>query len=407
MQSEPLAVETLQMKLVNLALCGLAPLYDDRQKLFAYRITPGQRTPMPLAWSITYTAITLLGLIKALHNGWQEIPVDVTETLDSLVTHIDRVARPGDLGLILWADALCEGRHQSTVLGAMKRQAHIETLARMTNMELAWLLTGLCYTHQRFGRSGDTENLASTIFEAIASNFNQNTGLFCHARAGAWLTGFRNQIGNFADQIYAVYALSTFYEVFGRPQALQWALQCANRLRILQGNQGQWWWHYDVRQGVVASRYPVFAVHQYGMAPMALFKLSAVSGQDFHPAITRGLMWLFDANELRKEIIDWDKFVTWRDIERTRPVAYLRYASIALLRLGWTNVARWLDAVPLYKLNREMRPYELGWLLYAFADQRSIHLHVPAKRKIIDGQNENLDRHGDFTSGSLSAPNSR
>jgi hypothetical protein len=291
--------------------------------------------------------------------------------LAALVTHSDRVARLGDLGFILWADALCEGRYQRALLGAIKRQAHIETLARTTNMELAWLLTGVCYTQQRHGRSGDTENLALTIFEALANNFNKNSGLFCHARAGAGLIGFRNPVGNFADQIYAVYALSTFYEVFGQPRALMWALQCANSLRVLQGSQGQWWWHYDVQQGVVASRYPVYAVHQYGMAPMALLKLSAVSGQGFQSAIKHGLMWLFGANELRTEIIDWDKLVVWRDIERKRPVAYLRYASIALARQGWTNAARLLDSVPMYKLNREMRPYELGWLLYAFADQRS------------------------------------
>ena len=369
MQTEPIAAQSFSTKLVSLALRGLMPLYDDQQKLFAYRIQEGQRRPMPLAWSITYTAITLLGLIKARQHDRGEIPIDEAETLHSLVRQIDRVGRPGDLGLVLWAGAQFEGHHRELLPGAVKRQTQGATLARMTTMELAWLLTGLCYTHQRSRSHGDIEKLALTFYESLASNFNLETGLFCHTRAGTWPAGLRNQVGSFADQIYAVYALSTFYEAFGQLEALQWALQCARQLCALQGAQGQWWWHYHAGQGAVVSRYPVFAVHQDGMAPMALFKLSALSGHDFHPAARQGLAWLLGANELGVEIIDWDRHVVWRDIERTRPIAYLRYISMALAELGWTGATRLLDSLPLYKLNYEMRPYHLGWLLYAFADQ--------------------------------------
>lgn len=370
MQATPPTGAAFLTKLVNLALAGLATLYDDRQKLFAYRIQHGHRTPMPLAWSTTHTAITVLGLIRARQHGWHEIPVDEAETLESLVLQTDKTARAGDLGLMLWADAMCEGHQREALLGAVKGQAQAEKLARMTTMELAWLLTGLSYSYQRSGHGGDMEKLALILYEAIVSNLNPDTGLLCHGGAGDWPTGVRYQIGNFADQIYAVYALSTFYEVFGRLEALQWALQCAHCLCGLQGDRGQWWWHYHAPRGVVASRYPVFAVHQDGMAPMALLKLSAVSGQDFHPVIQRGLTWLCGGNELSVPMIDWDRQVVWREIKRRRPVAYLRYVSMTLAELGATGVSGWLDSVPLYKLNQEMRPYHLGWLLYAFADQR-------------------------------------
>lgn len=368
---------TFFTKLINLALRGLAPLYDDRQQLFAYQIQRGQKTPMPLAWSLTYTAITLIGLIKARQHGWREIPLDELAVLQSLVRQPDGLTRPGDLGLILWADAQCGGFHRETLLEAVKRQAQVETLTQMTTMELAWLLTGLSYTRRCAGWNGAVEKLALTFCEAIASNFNRETSLFSHRRAGTWPAGLRNEIGNFADQIYAVYALSTFCEIFDRPEALQWAVDCARRLCALQGAQGQWWWHYHARQGVVVSRYPVFAVHQDGMAPMALLKLSAVSGQDFYPPIQHGLAWLLGANELGIEIIDWDRHVVWRDIERTRPVAFMRYISMGLAGLGWTGAASLLDSGPMYKLNHEMRPYHLGWVLYAFADHQSFHQQVP------------------------------
>lgn len=359
---------------VSMALRGLATLYDEQQKLFTYRIQQGHLTMMPLTWSIAYTAMTLIGLIKASQHDWNEFFfIDEAETLQALVRELDRVGRLGDLGLILWADAYCEGNHWQAVLGAVKQWLNEGMLERTTTMELAWLLTGLSYTYQRSGHDGDVEKLAMVLHEAISNNFNRNTGLFRHRYTGNWPGGIRDQISNFADQIYAIYALSTFYEVFDRPESLQLGLQCAHRLCELQGGQGQWWWHYNARRGGIASRYPVFAVHQDGMAPMALFKLSDVSGQDFHQAIHRGLSWLFGANELGLRIVDWDQSVVWRSIERTLPAAYLRYFSIALTEVGWAGAARLFDSVPTFKLNYEMRPYHLGWVLYAFADRHSFH----------------------------------
>ena len=104
-RTAPHAVGFFSTELVDLALRGLASMYDERQKLFSYRIWQGCRTAMPLIWSIPYTAIALLGLTRAQQCGWHDIPVDQAGTLHSLVRLIDNVQRPGDLGLILWADA--------------------------------------------------------------------------------------------------------------------------------------------------------------------------------------------------------------------------------------------------------------------------------------------------------------
>ena len=59
---------------------------------------------------------------------------------------------------------------------------------------------------------------------------------------------------------------------------------------------GQWWWHYDSLTGNVFQRYPVYAVHQHGMAPMALFALADAARLDFSQSICNGLAWIYGGN---------------------------------------------------------------------------------------------------------------
>jgi hypothetical protein len=281
--------------------------------------------------------------------------------------HLGNVERTGVLGLIIWADAHCEARHQQAILAAVKPHLRPEKLAQMTTMELAWLLTGLSYAYQRSRFNQHDEGGIFKVYDALRENFNSASGLFHHRRTGIGATRFRNHIGNFADQIYSVYALSTFHQVFDSPTALALALQCAQRLVELQGSEGQWWWHYHGHNGGVVAGYPVFGVHQDGMAPMALFKLAAMSGRNFNFAIQRGLAWLLGENELRLPMIDWNRCLVWRAIELRGLRKYLHYVPG-----GWSAFpSKAFDGVYGFKLMAETRPYELGWLLYAFADQLS------------------------------------
>jgi hypothetical protein len=110
---------------------------------------------------------------------------------------------------------------------------------------------------------------------------------------------------------------------------------------------------------------------------MTLFKLSALSGKDFQPAIQRGINWLRGDNELGIEITDWNKGIIWRDIEWKQPRASLKYVSMATGSLGLKRSSRLLNQIPSYKLNYEMRSYHLGWVLYAFANK-----YLPQENKV-------------------------
>lgn len=369
--------ESYYSKLINLAIRGLEPLYDDHQKLFTHKIAQKQLTPEDFHSSITYTAITILGLIRARKNGWGDISINETEALHALVNRINEVPRPGDLGLILWADSHSEGKHTNIIYKAIKDETHDNKLRQLPTFELAWLLTGLCYAHNNVKNDAEYKNLILKLYKAITNNLNTDSGLFGYRHACNWPATIRNNIGNFADQIYSVYALSTYYDIFKQSEAINHAIRCTNRLCELQGSQGQWWWHYQSQKDIIASGYPVYAVHQDGMAPMTLFKLSALSGKDFQPAIQRGINWLRGDNELGIEITDWNKGIIWRDIEWKQPRASLKYVSMATGSLGLKRSSRLLNQIPSYKLNYEMRSYHLGWVLYAFANK-----YLPQENKV-------------------------
>jgi len=352
-------------KLVELALNGVRLLYDQQEKFFIYYMLNGARVKMPRSWAITYSAICLLGLMEAKQSGWDVNWFSAEETMQGLIQSLD-VARPGDLGLILWADAKSGGQHSEKLLNLVGLRMQDNFLQERSTTELSWYLTGLCYSQLRRPGDPNIKKLSDQFREKVLANFNRHTGLFSHLCTNGF-ANIRAQIGNFADQIYSIYGLSVYSQVYESPESEQLALQCARVICQLQGDKGEWWWHYHARQGIVASRYPVFAVHQDGMAPMALYKLSSVSGEDFQAPIQKSLNWLFGNNDIGSDVIDWKQNIIWRDIHRAFPVSLIRYVSYALAQVGLLGLVQRLETVRAKNLNQEMRPYCLAWLLYAFA----------------------------------------
>jgi len=140
------------------------------------------------------------------------------------------------------------------------------------------------------------------------------------------------------------------------------ARSCAEAISRLQGPQGQWWWHYDSITGRVFGKYPVYSVHQHGMAPMALFAIAEATRLDFTEPIYKGLQWITRENELSCELEDEAANLIWRCI-------YHGNKFKENIRRVLTLYGSWGDRGSLedLRVNFECRPYELGWLLYAFA----------------------------------------
>jgi hypothetical protein len=256
--------------------------------------------------------------------------------------------------------------------------AHSRTQAPVPTVEHAWTLVALTGAGQGDGLrelSGGGEEVAEAA-ERIAERLlgaQGPSGLFPHHLPPDRLNRLRYHVGCFADQAYAVQALARYAAATGDERALAAAAGCADRLVDLQGAQGQWWWHYDWRHGTVVERYPVYSVHQHAMAPMALMELREAGGPDHRAAVAKGVAWLLHRPESAAELIADELGVVWRKGGRRETRKIVRRVRSAASSRQQEVRMPWLDWVfPPGPVDRECRPYELGWLLYAWQTGRAL-----------------------------------
>jgi hypothetical protein len=229
-------------------------------------------------------------------------------------------------------------------------------------MEVAWLLAGIA--HCILARCENESELLEEgrfAYQLLKQNCGAE-GIFGHLSTSRSMPGFlRGRIGSFADQVYPIYAFSMFGRACNNKEAKRMALQTARTICRLQGPQGEWSWHYSSSTGRVVSRYPVYSVHQHAMAPMALFAVGDATGEDFSEPLYKGLSWISGNNELGMDFVEHSHAIVWRSVYLGRVDAYIDSALRSLNVRNGTAPSRQL------RIKYECRPYELGWLLYAFA----------------------------------------
>ena len=126
--------------------------------------------------------------------------------------------------------------------------------------------------------------------------------------------------------------------------------------------------YIDSRTGDVVERYPVYSVHQYAMAPMALTELAAAGGRDHDGSVRRGLAWLQIHPECVEPLVAPDLGVVWRKVGRREPAKAARTVAALASRVHAGTSVSGVDRLwPPGRVDYECRPYELGWLLYASA----------------------------------------
>jgi hypothetical protein len=143
------------------------------------------------------------------------------------------------------------------------------------------------------------------------------------------------------------------------------------RLLSHQHPLGQWGWHYNARTGALVDLYPVYSVHQDGMAPLALLPLERALGVCATPAVARGVDWLFGRNELGEQLVDDERGVIWRSIRRrkqVRPVVYPLKAASLLRITRWLDLGARVAPESWLEVDRECRPYHLGFCLQGLAE---------------------------------------
>ena len=353
-------------RFVALATRGLVPMFDEQKQLFCYSLKKTEGGMVAEGLSPRYTMMTLMGLHRLEEAGGVS-PVEIKPALQSLLANLHWLQDVGDLGVLLWTCALLAPERLTELEGRIELDTALiryPSAKRGVTMEIAWFLTGLSnWALACPEKQSRLRDLAFQTFAMLKKNRGEQ-GFFGHLTRGGSVTGMtRGRIGSFADQVYPIYALTRFSQAYQEENALQAALQCGRGLCEAQGPSGQWWWHYDSLTGRVQEGYPVFSVHQHAMGPMTLFALGEATDGDFTPWIYRGLKWINAENELGFDMEDDAAQVIWRC--QYRHTSQIKTYLKAAFNLGGSATP--YETKKDLKVLFECRPYELGWLLYAFA----------------------------------------
>jgi hypothetical protein len=347
----------------SLAVRSLASLFDEKASLFSGRVSLTETGLRREKASEKLTAIALLGL-KRLEASGATIPLDIVSIQDAVWKDRSWVKSIGDLGLLTWFTATCcperlDDLFREYDFGRALRIYSDARAARTTG--LAWFLTGIAHVRLACPNAAwDWTDVAVETYHLLEENQGEG-GIFGQAAIRRFLPqAMFNRFGTFADQIHAIYALTTFARAFRIEEALEAALGCANSLRALQGEMGQWWFLYDKRGSRAVNRYPVLSAHQDGTAPLGLLAVGEATGQTFHESIYLGLSWIAGANELGDDLRDLDRQLIWDSIGSKSKLASYWETACSLANISPVPAVRNL------RIRYEARPDHFGWLLYAF-----------------------------------------
>lgn len=312
--------------LVLLAARGLVAMFDTDRQLFCHKLVRTEQGVLREGVSPRYTIMTLLGL-RELELAGINSSFDMPAIYASLKRDFNWIQGVGDLGLLIWLVATFQPDELGNVISTFDCEIALQRYADAREgrtMELAWFLSGLAHAAGVSPRLVMAlSNLSIRTYHRIEKNQGKY-GFFGHMSTNNSLAGrLRGRIGSFADQVYPIYAFSKFAKVFGIEEPLGPAMKCATAVCEAQGELGQWHWLYDAHSGQVSSRYPVYSVHQHGMAPMALFALEDAVGQRFTDSIYKGLHWIYGGNELDVDMRDAAQNLIWRCVlPRNRHAKY-------------------------------------------------------------------------------------
>lgn len=362
--AEPTA-NTVQT-LLALAPRGLAATYLPETGGFAQTVR-GHADPEGVRLrregvSIRYAAIAALGLSRlgieeqrALLSGRT-----ATEIAELAALRAGEAADPGAQALAAWALAEVSGAFDARLFGRLASAVTGPT--PIATVCASWAVTAAVAARHL----GDTAELLDAGV-ALLQTHQGSRGVFPPLLPPSAQSRLRRHVGSFADQVYPIQALARAGSALCRPELLTAANRTATTICRLQGDHGQWWWHYDSRTGDVVEPYPVYSVHQHAMAPMALFDLLGSGGDDHRGELERGVGWLRSHPEVVEELISERWGLVWRKVGRREPRKAARALQAAASSVRPHARVPGLDhLLPPRVVDHECRPYELGWLLYAW-----------------------------------------
>ena len=296
-------MRSLLDKLIPLTKQGLPQMY--RKNAFVHTVrgfnTDNGSIATPEGDSLRYAIICALGLWYVDVEEQRRILGGATafDVIQLTIARAEWSDDPGAVALAVWAAA--EALDQYSGVLVKRLEDLLASGKPIATVDCAWTLLAAIAARE----VGDADQLLA-LARARLLNEQGKHGLFPHQLPASSIGRMRTHVACFADQVYPIQGLSRLWASDKDVEALAAAETCAKRIVELQGPAGQWWWHYDVRDGSVVEGYPVYSVHQHAMAPMALLDLREAGGTDYLPAVAKGLNWLLSHPEVKDELIDYE-----------------------------------------------------------------------------------------------------
>lgn len=312
--------------------------------------------------NLRYAAMAALGLSRVSEDQQRQVlnGASAQEYAVRIAQTAATSSDPGAIALCAWAAAEVSQHYDEALFDLVKELLSADV--SLPTMVVAWMVTAAVAAAPFEDTAAVVEAGVERLLEGLSAS-----GIYTHGLPATSEPWWRAHVGSFADQIYPVQALARAGALFGRDDWIQSANLTADAICRLQGDHGQWWWHYDVRDGSVIEKYPVYSVHQHAMAPMALFDLLEAGGDDHTGEISLGLTWLDTHPEVVEELVSHRWGLIWRKVGRREPRKTVRGAqAVVSMRRPGARVAGVDQLFRPEVVDHECRPYELGWLLYAW-----------------------------------------
>ncbi|MBK8946967.1 MAG: hypothetical protein IPM32_17105 [Ignavibacteriae bacterium] len=368
----------LLSEIVQISIASLEEMFIPNRNEFAMMKSLHNNSISIENSSSRYTLINLIGLFKAKNYGYHT-NLDLNAILKFQIDKAESLSGIGDLGLLLWAVSLISPTNSTQLLTKINFNESLNNYkdAKLGyTMELSWFLTGLLFAstfNEKFKNSID--NLPNKVFKRIRKNYDGH-GIFQHEDKNNIEGKLRANIGTFADQIYAIYALSLYSQQMHSEEALLIAKECAQKICEHQGENGEWQWQYNSENGEIINHFPIYSVHQIALAPMALFSIQMASETDFSASIFKSLNWLFDNPKLYNTIIDKNNNSVWNKVT---PIKSNKLGSI----LNYFKINSFSKFKKL-KVDFVSNSYDYGWILYTFAGRISFENKKDSENKVYN-----------------------
>lgn len=369
---ENVAFSQMIDSLCKTAKAGLYRFYEETSEELPYTatITPDNEWTSS-GFSIRYAAISQIGIAEWLKTH-PEDRAHLPNLWPKIIDNYHNITDIGDLALVLWAAVA--NKADNCELLARTLSTSWQSQANLCNaVELGWIIQACTLALSEQGHLkphiGPVLNQAKTN---LVSLFRPQQNLFQRHNRTGLAEIISRRIACFADQVYPILAMSTYGLLFNDKQSIEIAAIATEKICRLQGPLGQWWWHYDTSRGEVSEEYPVFSVHQHAMAPMAIMASDKASGENHLREIELSLRWIFGNNELNSDMVLDNIGIIWRDIEKREPVKLSRGLRSLLCISNLHSLNKLAGKCFIgFRINYECRPYELGWILYTWANSRS------------------------------------